>query len=136
MGVEPYLLPACLIGVLAQRLVRTLCPKCKEEIDHPEKVFEASGVPPPASVPVRLWRGKGCPECKSSGYRGRQGVFELMLLDERFHDPIIRRAGAPEYLRLARENGMRTMFEDGLLKAVQGTTTIEELLRVTRLTPH
>jgi type II secretory ATPase GspE/PulE/Tfp pilus assembly ATPase PilB-like protein len=136
MGVEPYLLPACLIGVLAQRLVRTLCPKCKEEIDHPEKVFEASRLPPPAGVAVRLWRGKGCPHCKGSGYRGRQGIFELMLLDERFHDPIIRRAGAPEYLRLARENGMRTMFDDGLLKVVQGATTIEELLRVTRLTPH
>jgi type II secretory ATPase GspE/PulE/Tfp pilus assembly ATPase PilB-like protein len=136
MGVEPYLLPACLIGVLAQRLVRTLCAKCKEQIAHPEKVLEALMAPAPASVPVRLWRGKGCPECKGSGYRGRQGIFELMLLDERFHDPIIRRAGAPEYLRLARENGMRTMFEDGLLKVVQGTTTIEELLRVTRLTPH
>jgi type IV pilus assembly protein PilB len=136
MGVEPYLLPACLIGVLAQRLVRTLCAKCKEQIAHPEKVLEALMAPAPASVPVRLWRGKGCPECKGSGYRGRQGIFELMLLDERFHDPIIRRAGAPEYLRLARENGMRTMFDDGLLKVVQGATTIEELLRVTRLTPH
>jgi type II secretory ATPase GspE/PulE/Tfp pilus assembly ATPase PilB-like protein len=59
-----------------------------------------------------------------------------MMLDDRFHDPIIRRAGAPEYLRLAREQGMRTMFEDGLLKAAQGLTTLEELLRVTRLTPR
>jgi type II secretory ATPase GspE/PulE/Tfp pilus assembly ATPase PilB-like protein len=58
------------------------------------------------------------------------------MLDDRFHDPIIRRAGAPEYLRLAREQGMRTMFEDGLLKAAQGLTTLEELLRVTRLTPR
>jgi type II secretory ATPase GspE/PulE/Tfp pilus assembly ATPase PilB-like protein len=73
--------------------------------------------------------------CKSTGYRGRQGVFELMMLDGRYHDPIVRRAGSPEYMRLAREVGMRTMFEDGLLKAVQGVTTIEELLRVTRLAP-
>jgi type II secretory ATPase GspE/PulE/Tfp pilus assembly ATPase PilB-like protein len=135
MGVEPYLLPACLIGVLAQRLVRTLCPKCKEAIEQPEKVFEGLKVPPPPDVPLRLWRSKGCPECKETGYRGRQGVFELMILDERYHDPIVRRAGAPEYVRLARERGMRTMFEDGLLKAVQGLTTIEEVMRVTRLTP-
>jgi type II secretory ATPase GspE/PulE/Tfp pilus assembly ATPase PilB-like protein len=64
------------------------------------------------------------------------GVYELMVLDERFHDPILRRAGAPEYLRLAREKGMRTMFEDGVLKALKGTTTIEELLRVTQQTAH
>ena len=82
---------------------------------------------------MQLWRGAGCSECKQSGYRGRKGIFELMIVDERFHDAIVRRAGAPEYLRLARENGMRTMFEDGLRKTVQGMTTIEELLRATRL---
>jgi type IV pilus assembly protein PilB len=135
MGVEPYLLPASLIGVLAQRLVRTLCPKCKQEIEQPEKVFEGLKVPPPPDQPVRLWRSKGCPECNGIGYRGRQGIFELMILDERFHDPIVRRSGAPEYVRLAQERGMRTMFEDGLLKATQGLTTIEEIMRVTRLTP-
>jgi type II secretory ATPase GspE/PulE/Tfp pilus assembly ATPase PilB-like protein len=84
---------------------------------------------------VQLWRGAGCAECNRTGYKGRQGIFELMVVDERFHDPIVRRAGAPEYLRLARERGMRTMFDDGLLKAMRGFTTIEELLRVTRLTP-
>ena len=76
---------------------------------------------------------QGCPECKQTGFRGRQGVFELMMLDHRFHDPIVRRAGAPEYMQLARDGGMRTMFEDGVLKSVQGTTTLEELMRVTRL---
>ena len=91
--------------------------------------------PPPGAGPLRLCRGAGCPECNQSGYRGRIGIFELMVVDERFHDPILRRAGAPEYLRLAQEKGMRTMFEDGLLKAVQGQTTVEELLRVTKLTP-
>ena len=90
-------------------------------------------MPPPADFPVRLWKNNGCMNCKSSGYRGRQGVFELMMLDGRYHDPIVRRAGAPEYVRLAQEVGMRTMFEDGLLNAVQGLTTVEELLRVTRL---
>ena len=80
---------------------------------------------------LQLWRGAGCPACKHTGYKGRMGIYELMILDERFHDPILHRAGAPEYLRLAQEKGMRTMFEDGVLKAMQGVTTMEELLRVT-----
>jgi type II secretory ATPase GspE/PulE/Tfp pilus assembly ATPase PilB-like protein len=98
-----------------------------------EATFAKLQIDPPPGTPARLWRQVGCPECKNTGYRGRQGVFELMMLDGRFHDPIVRRAGAPEYMRLAIDGGMRTMFEDGVRKAVQGTTTLEELMRVTRL---
>jgi type IV pilus assembly protein PilB len=131
MGVEPFLLPASLLAVLAQRLVRTICPNCKEEVKDAERIFEQMKLrPPDPSLPMRLFRGAGCLECKRTGYKGRVGISELMVLDERFHDPILRRAGAHEYLRLAREKGMRTMFEDGLVKAMQGTTTVEELLRV------
>lgn len=136
MGVEPYLLPASLLAILAQRLVRRVCEHCKEEIKNPEQVFEQLQVTPPEGIKPQLWRGAGCSDCKHSGYRGRLGIFELMEIDDRFHDPIIHRAGAPEYLRLAREKGMKTMFEDGVVKACQGKTTIEELLRVTRMTGH
>jgi type II secretory ATPase GspE/PulE/Tfp pilus assembly ATPase PilB-like protein len=160
MGVDAFLLPASLLAVLGQRLVRTICPNCKVEVEHPEKILEnlrlsitQSSVPQesssssnhqpstlnpqplvnPQMIPKRLWRGAGCAACNNTGYKGRLGIYELMVLDERFHDPILRRAGAPEFLRLARERGMRTMFEDGLLKAGQGLTTVEELLRVTRI---
>jgi type II secretory ATPase GspE/PulE/Tfp pilus assembly ATPase PilB-like protein len=136
MGVEPYLLPASLLAILAQRLVRTVCSVCKAPIKNPEHVFEELKIDPPAGKPLQLWRGEGCPECKDSGFRGRQGIFELMMIGETFHDPIVKRAGAQEFFRLAREQGMRTMFEDGLDKAMQGLTTMEELLRVTRLTPR
>jgi type IV pilus assembly protein PilB len=136
MGVDPFLLPASLLAVLAQRLVRTICPNCKEEVKDPASILEQLKIQPPPGEPVRLWRGAGCAACNRTGYKGRAGIFELMTVDERFHDPILRRAGAPEYLRLGRERGMRTMFEDGLLKAAQGVTTVEELLRVTRLTPR
>jgi type IV pilus assembly protein PilB len=136
MGVDPFLLPASLLAVLAQRLARTICPNCKEEVKDPAAILERLSIPPPEGAPIRLWRGAGCANCNRTGYKGRGALFELMMLDDRFHDPIIRRAGAPEYLRLAREQGMRTMFEDGLLKAAQGLTTLEELLRVTRLTPR
>jgi type II secretory ATPase GspE/PulE/Tfp pilus assembly ATPase PilB-like protein len=134
MGVDSFLLPASLLAVLGQRLVRTICPKCKEEMPNPEKVFEELKLtPPPTQGPLKLFRGRGCPHCNQSGYKGRIGIYELMIVDERFHDPIIRRAGAPEFLRLAEERGMKSMFEDGVIKATQGVTTVEELLRVTRL---
>jgi type II secretory ATPase GspE/PulE/Tfp pilus assembly ATPase PilB-like protein len=135
MGVDPFLLPASLLGVLAQRLVRSICPKCKEQVTDPQSVFEKLKLKPLAGMErVQLWRGAGCGACNQSGYKGRQGIFELMALNEHFHDPILRREGAPEYLRLAREAGMRTMFEDGLLKATQGMTTIEEVLCATQMT--
>jgi type IV pilus assembly protein PilB len=133
MGVDAFLLPASLLAVLAQRLVRTICPHCKEEVENPERVFAQSKIEPPVGQPPRLWRGAGCSACNQTGYKGRVGIYELMILDDRFHDPILRRAGAPEFLRLAQERGMKTMFEDGIIKASQGVTTIEELLRVTRL---
>jgi type II secretory ATPase GspE/PulE/Tfp pilus assembly ATPase PilB-like protein len=134
MGVDAFLLPASLLAVLGQRLIRTICPKCKEEVSNPEKVFNELKITPPATNgPLKLFRGRGCPHCNQSGYKGRIGIYELMIVDERFHDPIIRRAGAPEFLRLAEERGMKSMFEDGVIKATQGVTTVEELLRVTRL---
>jgi type IV pilus assembly protein PilB len=131
MGVEPFLLPESLIGVLAQRLVRRICERCKEPVSRPEQVFARLGVPVPGDAPPLLWKGRGCPACKNSGYRGRLAIFELMMLDERFHDPITRRAGAPEYSRLAREGGMKTLFEDGLRRALAGETTLDEVLHVT-----
>jgi type IV pilus assembly protein PilB len=133
MGVEPFLLPESLIGVLAQRLVRRLCEKCKEPVPEAAAVFERLGVPLPEGPPPQLWRGRGCPACKNSGYRGRMAIFELMMVDERFHEPITRRAGAQEYARLAREGGMRTLFEDGLRRALAGETSLDEVLNMTRI---
>ncbi|PWU21109.1 MAG: type II secretion system protein GspE [Verrucomicrobia bacterium] len=162
MQVDPFLLPASLIGIMAQRLVRTICPHCKKEVKDPERVLRESKVEIPAGVAEvarlavqgaaanghqngspegkrdacpTLWCGAGCPECNRTGFKGRQGIFELLMIDDRFHDPILKRCGAPEYLRLGQERGMRTMFEDGLIKCLKGMSTIEELLRVTRLAP-
>lgn len=133
MGVEPFLLPDSLLAVLAQRLVRRLCPRCREPIADPARVFDELGVPIPAQKEPRLWRSVGCDACNGTGFKGRQGIFELMMLDHRFHEPIVRRAGAHEFARLAHEGGMPTMFDDGLRVAMEGNTTIQELLRVTRI---
>lgn len=132
MGVEPFLLPESLIGVLAQRLVRRLCDRCKEPVPEPTAVFSRLDVEPPAGPVPALRRAVGCPACKKTGYRGRVGIFELMLLDGRFHEAIVHRAGAQEYARLAREGGMKTMFEDGLRRVYAGETTLEEVLRTVK----
>jgi len=133
MGVEPYLLPSSLVAVLAQRLTRTICPRCKEEIPNAEKVFENLNIPVPPNTVPRLWRGRGCGHCKETGYSGRIGIFELLRVDESFHEAIVRRSGAQTFFNIAREKGMETMFDDGVKKSVQGITTLEEVLRVTRL---
>ncbi|MGC8989552.1 MAG: GspE/PulE family protein, partial [Verrucomicrobiia bacterium] len=133
MGVEPYLLPDSLLAVLAQRLVRKICDQCRKPEPDTEQVFHRLQIEPPQDGPIQLWRGEGCVVCKNSGYKGRQGVFELMVITDDFHDAIVSRRGAPEFYRLARQNGMKTMFEDGLQRALRGVTTLDELLRVTRL---
>jgi type IV pilus assembly protein PilB len=132
MGVEPFLLPESLIGVLAQRLVRRLCDRCKEPVPDPTAVFSRLDVEPPAGPVPALRRAVGCPACKKTGYRGRVGIFELMLLDGRFHEAIVHRAGAQEYARLAREGGMKSMFEDGLRRVSAGESTLEEVLRTVK----
>ena len=132
MGVEPFLLPDSLLAVLAQRLVRRLCDRCRQPIEEPETVFRQLELPIPTNRQLTLWRGSGCEKCAGTGFRGRQGIFEIMQLDGRFHAPIIQRSGAHEFARLAREGGMVTMFEDGVRLATEGGTTIQELLRVTR----
>ncbi|MEN9677128.1 MAG: hypothetical protein RIS76_3024 [Verrucomicrobiota bacterium] len=132
MGVEPYLLPNSLVAIVAQRLVRRLCPQCRARVEDPEGVFRRLGVNPPTGMVASLWRSVGCSECLDSGFRGRQAIFEILTLDERFHSPIISRAAHSEFARLARESGMRTMFEDGLVRAADGVTTVEELLQATR----
>ncbi len=133
MGVEPFLLPASLVAVLAQRLVRTLCSRCRQRVPDPGEVLQALPFQFP-DPPTELWRGVGCAHCRHTGCKGRLGIFELLRVDERFHLPIIQRAPASEFHRLGREAGMRTMFEDGMLKVARGQITLEELWRVIRLT--
>lgn len=81
MGVEPFLLPDSLLAVLAQRLVRRLCPRCREPIPDPAKVFDELGVKVPANQEPRLWRSVGCESCNGTGFKGRQGIFELMMVE-------------------------------------------------------
>jgi len=131
MGVEPYLLSSSLLGVLAQRLVRTLCHACREEqpVTAAEaKLLAASGLPPMAS----LFHPRGCSECNDSGYRGRTGVYELLRVDERIRHQIHDGGGELALRDAARDAGMRTLRRDGARWLADGSTSLEELTRVTR----
>ncbi len=123
MGVENYLLTSSLVAVLAQRLVRLICPNCKESV---KPVLSPDGSLSPA------FRGAGCDNCFGSGYRGRVGIFELMELNEEMRAAIIRNEDASKLTTLARRHGMRNLREDGWMKVAQGVTTPEEVIRVTQ----
>jgi len=130
MGVQPYLIVSTVIGILAQRLVRTICPKCKEpyKID-PKTLKELSSSFKEKEITV--YKGKGCDNCRHTGYKGRIGIFELMILSENIRQAIVNKASAQELMKIARTEGMQTLQEDGLEKVLAGVTTIEEVLRVT-----
>jgi general secretion pathway protein E len=130
MGVEPYLVASVLEGVLAQRLVRRICPNCRVP-DTPAKAdLDALGIEAPPDV--TLFRGKGCEDCRGTGYRGRSGIYEMFVLDEDARSLILRRASTRDIRQHAIHRGMLTLRHDGWKRACEGVTTIEEILRVTQ----
>ncbi len=129
MGVEPYLVSSTLIGSMAQRLVRKICPKCRIEYT-PEpgrlpKDFGYAGGP--------LYRGEGCDHCRKTGFRGRSGLYELMTINEEIGEKIMARASTPKVVAAARHNGLRLLREDGWLKVREGITTVDEVVTCTAL---
>ncbi|MBL4819218.1 MAG: type II secretion system ATPase GspE [Deltaproteobacteria bacterium] len=130
MQVEPFLIASSLMAVLAQRLVRTICQECKEEFEpNPEELAQ---VGLSAQKVKKLWRGRGCESCQKTGYLGRMGIFELMVVDENIRQLILKNADSNTIKSKAREQGMITLREDGARKIVAGHTTLEEVSRVTR----
>ena len=125
MGVPAYLLAAALTGVVAQRLVRRLCPHCREPSEEALPAW-AEG----ASSTGRLWRAAGCAACGGTGFSGRLALQELLVVDAALQQAIVHRAGLEEMRELARRQGMRTLAEDGIEKALQGRTTLSEVVRV------
>jgi general secretion pathway protein E len=133
MGVEDYLLTSTVNGILAQRLVRTLCPHCREPYAAlPEVVEEMKLRRFTRDDPVTLYRSKGCLQCSGTGYLGRSSILEMLVMTDPIRRLVLRHADSSEIHALAVGERMQTMYEDGLRKAVKGTTTIEEVLRVTQ----
>lgn len=132
MGVDRYLLPSALIGIVGQRLLRRLCPKCRVQIEEVDPIFEERKYSHLAPADGMSWQAQGCDACGQTGYRGRVATYEVLLIDESFHSAILNDGGEAELAELARASGMTTMLEDGLLKAGSGTTSVAEVLRVLR----
>jgi type IV pilus assembly protein PilB len=132
IGVEPYLISSSVIGVLAQRLIRTICPDCKTSYQSDPKVLSDLGEPfSTFEEPVTLYRGKGCKNCKQSGYLGRMGIFELFLVDGKTKKLISEKASAQTIRETGRQTtGMISLRQDGLDKVLKGMTTLEEVDRV------
>jgi type IV pilus assembly protein PilB len=133
MNVEPYLAASTINVVVAQRLVRKICLKCRmSEEKSVSELDKAISSYFPKDKKIRMYRGKGCQVCHQTGYIGRVGIYEVLLVDEAIRDAIMQKKNADEIHNLAVKNGMTTMVDDGMAKVKQGITTIEEVLRVAR----
>ena len=133
MGVERYLITSSVNGVLAQRLVRTLCSQCKREVELSPERSRASGLAPFLSAgQTTVYEAVGCPACGHSGYAGRTAIHELFALDDEMHRVVMSGADATSLHAAARRQGMITLYEDGLRKVASGQTSMEEVLRVTQ----
>ncbi len=131
MGIEPYLISSSVACVIAQRLVRLICNKCKREVKLANKLKKDLGLKIDFSK-VKFYEGKGCPACKFTGFWGRTGVYEILVLNDEIRDMILRRASADQIREKALKSGMKTLFDDGMDKAIAGITSVGEVLRVTK----
>lgn len=132
MGIKPFLVASSVQAVLAQRLVRIICDNCKEAYDARVDELMQLGLDPSEKGKVKLYRGKGCGECNYTGYRGRKGIFELMIMSPKIQDMVMKRVSASEVKEVARKEGMHTLRDDGMRKALLGTTTLTEVLSITQ----
>jgi type IV pilus assembly protein PilB len=132
MGVPGYLVASSVIAVMAQRLVRIVCPKCRQPYRPSEAVLEAAGISPEQARTATFMKGKGCGNCQRSGYRGRLAIFEIMVMNSRLRELVFQGAPTQELRKAALANGMKTLYQDGLAKAMKGVTTLEEVFRVAK----
>jgi len=137
MGVEPFLIAATIIGILAQRLGRKVCSNCKEPYEVPANDLRRFGFKPEsADQMVTIWRGAGCEVCRQTGYKGRFGIHSLLRMNDEIADLVVRRAPLTDIRDAAKANGMKELREDGLEKVLDGITTPDEVMRVVFTAGH
>ena len=134
MGVPSYLVASSVIAILAQRLVRVVCTKCKQPYMPTDAVLEAAGIRREIAEKAHFAKGKGCGNCQRSGYRGRIGIYELLLMKSKIRELAFQGASTQEIRKVAMANGMKTLYQDGMIKAMKGITSIEEVFRVAKRT--
>jgi type IV pilus assembly protein PilB len=130
IGVQPFLVASSVIAIMAQRLIRVICPKCKEPDKPPGAEIKAAGLTPAQAQAGNFCRGRGCTYCHHTGYRGRKGIFEMLRMNSVIREMTFNREPTQAIRRQSRLLGMRTLLEDGVAKAVAGVTTLEEVLSI------
>jgi type II secretory ATPase GspE/PulE/Tfp pilus assembly ATPase PilB-like protein len=130
MKIEPFLVASSVIGILAQRLARTICPNCKEAYEPEPEAVRRFGLSMYSDTVINFYKGRGCDNCKMTGYKGRTGIHEILTITDRVRALILRRSSTAEIKQAAIEEGMRTMQDDALAKVLSGATSMEESLRV------
>ena len=136
MGVPAYLVASSVIAVMAQRLVRVVCTKCKQPHMPGEAALELAGITPEMAAGATFMRGKGCSHCSKSGYRGRLGIYELMLMSSKIRELAFQGASTQDIRKAAIGVGMTTLYDDGIRKVLRGITTLEEVARVAKRVEH
>jgi len=131
IGVQPFLVASSLRAIMAQRLVRRLCPHCREPAELTESEMRALRIEPGQMRDAQVMRGKGCDQCRGSGFKGRMGIFEVFVLDDEVRHMINKRSSTLSLRKRARELGMRTLREDGIRKVLAGVTTADEVISIT-----
>ncbi|MFO0889269.1 MAG: GspE/PulE family protein [Isosphaeraceae bacterium] len=132
IGIQPFLVASSVLAIMAQRLVRKICPKCKVRYEPPAHILAGIGLPPEIAKKANFMKGKGCNNCNKKGYRGRMGIFELMPMTTQIREMTFKGESTQAIRRVARKQGMRTLFQDGIVKAIKGQTTLDEVLRITQ----
>jgi type IV pilus assembly protein PilB len=135
MGVPSYLVSSSVIAVMAQRLVRVVCSKCKHPFTPSDAVLENAGISQEQARGASFMKGKGCSNCQKKGYRGRLGVYELMMMTSKVREMAFQGKSSQEIRKVAIAQGMKTLYRDGIDKAMKGITTLDEVFRVTKKTP-
>ena len=131
IGVQPFLVASSVMGIMGQRLVRKVCPKCKVRYEPAAHILKAIGLRPEIAKKANFMKGKGCSHCNKTGFRGRMGIHELMVMTSAIRDMTFKGEPTQALRKVARKQGMHTLFEDGMIKAMKGQTTIDEILRIT-----
>jgi type IV pilus assembly protein PilB len=132
IGVPAYLVAGSVIGVMAQRLVRVVCSKCKQPFTPSAAQLEVAGITPEMAASATFMKGVGCSHCNKSGYRGRLGIYELMTMTSKVRELAFQGADTQDIRRAAVKNGMTTLYDDGIYKVLQGITTLDEVFRVSK----
>jgi type IV pilus assembly protein PilB len=132
MGIEPFLISSTIRTVIAQRLLRVICLKCKKAYEPRKQELLELGIPDTGIKDLKFYKGEGCPECSGSGYKSRTGIYEMFNIDDKMKELIVKKTSLAVIRNAAKEQGMKTLREKGIEKIMQGVTSVEEVMRETK----